>query len=171
MPPVAGELLPESETLFFERLSGRPITFISDHRGKVTGLTLSYQGKSFSYEKISDQPPKAPALPKTPVVIKLDTKLLDACVGQYEFSPNASVPAGMKLTIRRYGDKLVGQGFLAEGKVLKGDFDIYPGSETDFFDRLMYAQYTFVKGRDGQVTAVVWHHVGQPDCQGKKLKE
>jgi CubicO group peptidase (beta-lactamase class C family) len=170
LPPVAGELLPESETRFFERLSGRPITFICDHRGKVTGLTLSYQGKSFSYEKISDQPLKAPALPKTPIVIKLDAKLLDACVGQYEFAPNASVPAGMKLTIRRDGNKLVGQGFLAEGKVLKGDFDIYPGSATDFFDRLMYAQYTFVKGRDGQVTALVWHHVGQPDCQGKKIK-
>ena len=30
LPPIAGELLPESETRFFERLSGMPMTFSRD---------------------------------------------------------------------------------------------------------------------------------------------
>jgi hypothetical protein len=60
LPPCAGELLPESEIFFFERLSGMPMTFSRDARGKVTGLTAHYQDNEFSYEKISDQPPKAP---------------------------------------------------------------------------------------------------------------
>ena len=38
LPPGTGELLPESETHFFERLSGMPMTFSRDARGKVTAL-------------------------------------------------------------------------------------------------------------------------------------
>ena len=69
LPPIAGELLPESETHFFERLSGKPMTFSRDDRGKLTGLTMDYQGKVFSYEKISDQPPTVPEPPKPRVAI------------------------------------------------------------------------------------------------------
>ena len=170
LPPVAGELLPESDTCFFERLSGRPVTFTRDNRGQVTGLTLSYLGKSFSYQKISDQPPKTPERLKTPVVITLDSRLLDACVGQYEFPPSAVIPTGMKLTIRREGDKLVGQGFVWEGRVWKNSFfDMLPESETNFFDRYMYSQYTFVKNEKGEVDAVIRHCQGEPDCEGKKI--
>jgi hypothetical protein len=169
LPPVAGELLPESETRFFERLSGRPLTFFRNGQSKVTGLTIDCQGHAFSYDKISDQPPKAPEPVNTPLVIELDPKLLDACVGRYEFAPSAMIPTGMKLTIRREGNKLVGQGFAWEGKILKGDFDIYAGSETNFFDKFMYAQYTFIKNGKGEVMAVIRHRVGQPDCKGKKI--
>ena len=92
LPPGAGELLPESEARFFERLSGKPVTFSRDDRGKLTGLTLHYQGKAFSYEKISDQPPKIAESPKPRVAIKLDPKLLDAVVGHYEFAPDTVFP-------------------------------------------------------------------------------
>ena len=44
-PPVPVELLPESETRFFERLSGVPMTFSRDAQGKVTGLALHYHGQ------------------------------------------------------------------------------------------------------------------------------
>lgn len=170
-PPEAVELLPETETQFFERLSARTVTFNRDHRSRVIGLTLSYQGKSFSYQKISDLPPKVPELPKTPVVIALDSRLLDACVGLYEFPPGAVIPAGMKMTIRRDGNKLVGQGSVWDGHLWKSDFDIYPESETEFFDRYMYSQYTFVKNSKGEVDAVIRHHPGDPDCVGKKLRD
>ena len=86
LPPITDELVPESETGVFERLSGVPITFSRDARGNVTGLTGHYHGKAFSYEKISDQPPDPEPL-KPCVAIKLDTKLLDAVVGHYEFAP------------------------------------------------------------------------------------
>ena len=56
------------------------------------------------------QPPRtAPETPQSHVAIKLDTKLLDACVGRYEFPPDSLFPNGMKLTIWREGDQLVGQ--------------------------------------------------------------
>ncbi len=110
LPPVAGELLPESETRFFERLKGIPMTFSRDVRGKVTCLTVHIPGVEFSLTKISDQPPKAPEPIKPRVAIKLDAKLLDAIVGHYEFAPNAVwPPSGMKLKIWREGDLLVGQ--------------------------------------------------------------
>jgi hypothetical protein len=60
LPPIEGELLPESETRLFGRLSGRPITFSWDKRDKVASLTMQFGGETFYYEKISDQPPKAP---------------------------------------------------------------------------------------------------------------
>ena len=167
LPPIADELVPESETGVFERLSGVPITFSRDARGNVTGLTGHYHGKAFSYEKISDEPP-APEPLKPCVAIKLDTKLLDAVIGHYEFAPNAAFPTGMKLTIWRQGDQLVGQ---AWGKdVREGDFDIYPESETNFFLPVDGAQLTFIKNNKGEVTAVTHHYPGLPDIVGKKLK-
>ena len=170
LPPVAGELLPESETRFFERLSGMPLTFSRDGRGKVTGLTVFYQGKAFSYEKISDQPPKAPEPPHRPVSIKLDTKLLDVCAGHYEFPPKALFPTGMKLTIWREEDHLVGQAW--GEKVPTGIFDIYPESETNFFPKTIdWLQLTFIKNDKGEVTSVHYHLVWCPDIEGKKLKE
>jgi len=169
LPPGAGELLPESEARFFERLSGRPVTFSRDDRGKVTGFTMDDQGKAFSYEKISDQPPKIAEPPKPRVAIKLDEKLLDACMGHYEFAPNATSPTGVKLTISREGDQLVGQAW--GENVLKGAFDIYPESETNFFLKIDGAQLTFIKNDKGEVTEVIHHMEGRPDSEGKKLKD
>ena len=169
LPPIAGQLLPESKTHFFERLSGMPLTFSRDARGKVTGLTVPYQGKVFSYEKISDQPPKAPEPPHRPVSIKLDTKLLDVCAGHYEFTPKALFPTGMKLTIWREGDHLVGQAW--GEKVPTGIFDIYPESETNFFPKTIdWLQLTFIKNDKGEVTSVINHYPGFQDCEEKKLK-
>jgi CubicO group peptidase (beta-lactamase class C family) len=172
LPPIAGELLPESETHFFERLSGMPITFSRDTQGQVTDLTANYRGNSFSYEKISDQPPKVSETFKPRVAIKLNPKLLDACVGHYEFAPNAvCIPNGMKVTIRREGDQLVWQ---AWGKgATRGAIDIYPESETNFFIKInpYDTQLTFIKNDQGEVTAVIHHEVGLPDVVGKKLSD
>ena len=140
-----------------------PMTFSRDDRGKVTGLTAYYQGNEFSYGKISDQPPKAPQPLKRPVAIKLDTKLLDACVGHYEFAPGDALPNGLKVTIGREGDQL----FWQEGRVV---INLYPESETNFFDKIAGAQLTFIKNEKGEVTAVIHHYPPRPDLEGKKLK-
>jgi len=139
------------------------MTFSRDDRGKVTGLTAYYQGNEFSYGKISDQPPKAPQPLKRPVAIKLDTKLLDACVGHYEFAPGDALPNGLKVTIGREGDQL----FWQEGRVV---INLYPESETNFFDKIAGAQLTFIKNEKGEVTAVIHHYPPRPDLEGKKLK-
>jgi serine-type D-Ala-D-Ala carboxypeptidase/endopeptidase len=168
--PFVCELLPESENCFFERLSCTSITFSRDAQDKVTGLTMNYQGIPFSYEKISDTPQKVPEPVKPSVAVKLDTKLLDAVVGQYEFAPNKAFPTGMKLTIWREGEQLTGQ---ASGEnIIKGAFDIYPESQTTFFIKLNGAQLTFIKNDQGQATAVTYHFYAAkfPDIEGKKLK-
>jgi hypothetical protein len=171
LPPVAGELLPQSETCFFERLSGIPMTFSRDARDKVTGLTAHCRGNAFSYEKISNQPPKAPEPVKPRVAIKLEPKFLDAIVGHYEHPPQAVWPtAGIKVTIWREGNQLFG---LARGKdVLQGAFEIYPESETNFFIKLNGAQLTFIKNDKAEVTSVIHHSYRgvMPDSVGRKLK-
>ncbi|MGD0077128.1 MAG: serine hydrolase [Sedimentisphaerales bacterium] len=161
------ELLPESETGFFERLSGTPVTFSQDAREKVTGLTITYQDKAFSYKKTSSEPPEFPKPLRPRVAIKLDTKRLDAVVGKYEFEPNAAYPDGIKLSIWRERDRLVGQ---AWGRnFIQGAFDIFPESETDFFSKVDGAQLTFVKDDKGEVTGVIHHRIKFPEMKGKKL--
>jgi len=118
-------------------------------------------------EKISDQPPKAPETPE-PRVIKLNSKLLDACVGHYEFATNAVLPTGAKVTIWREGDQLVWQAW--GENAIRGAIDMYPESETNFFIKLNGAQLTFIKNGKGEVTSVIHHLAGLPDFEGKKLK-
>jgi hypothetical protein len=129
---------------------------------------VQFGGEAFSYEKISDQPPKAPEPPKRPFAIKLDTNFLDVCVGHYEFATNAAFLTGMKLTLRRQGDQLVSQAWA--GNDTDGAVDVYPESETNFFDKFGN-QWTFIKNGKGEVTAVILHGAAFSDYEGKKLKD
>jgi hypothetical protein len=166
-PRVPAELLPESETRFFERLSGVPMNFSRDAQGKVTGLTMFYRGKMFNYQKVSDEIPKAPELPKRPVPMKLDTGLLDACVGHYQFAPRAPFPEGVKMTIWREGDHLMQQ---ARGQpLIPQAVPLYPESETNFFDKIYATRMTFIKNDKGEVTDAIDHYPGY-DYEGKKIK-
>jgi hypothetical protein len=171
LPRITEELLPQSETHFFGRMTGMPVIFSRDDRDKVNRVTAQFFGTTFSHERISHQPPTAWTPPTPRVAIKLDTKLLDACVGQYEFAPDTAFPTGIKATIRREGDLLLWQ---ARGKnAFPGDFTIYPESETNFFFKMSGAQLTFIKNDHGEVTAVSVHDgtwLPLPDGQGKKLK-
>lgn len=112
-----------------------------------------------------EPPRKAPEAPHIP--IKLEANLLDACVGQYEFPPDEVFPTGFKLSIWRQGDQLAGQ---ARGVgVLRGTFNIYPESETNFLLKINGAHLTFIKNYKGEVTTVIHHMEGLPDSEGKKL--
>ncbi len=174
-PPVPVELLPESETRCFERLSGVPMTFAGDARGKVTSLVLHYRGQTFAYDRISDVPPKAPETVKPPVIVNLGTNVLDACVGRYEVAPGAAFPKGLKVTVWREGAQLLGRAQHPGGdRVLLGAFPIFPESETNFFEKLTGAQFRFTKNDQGQVTALTHHYTGAtlawfPDWEAKKV--
>lgn len=174
-PPLSAELLPESETRWFERLSGVPVTFDRDARGKVTSLALHYRGQTFVYDKTSDVPPKAPETIKPPVIASLGTNLLDACVGHYEVAPGPAFPKGLKVTIWREGARLLGRAQHAGGdRVLLGAFPLFPESETNYFEKLTGAQFRFTKSGHGQVTALAHHNTGAtlawfPDWEAKKV--
>ncbi|HWD92621.1 MAG TPA: serine hydrolase [Verrucomicrobiae bacterium] len=171
LPPISVELLPQSKTRFFERLSSRLVNFSTGNRGEVTGLTINSPGRLFSFKKISNLPPPAPEPVKPRVAIQLAHPLLDAVVGDYEFPPSGQRVTGMKVTIRWEGNQLAGQAF--GQNVLKGVFDIYPESETNFFLTLDGSQMIFVKNGEGRVTSVIHRssHAGVPDSEGKRTLE
>ncbi len=167
LPHITGELLPESDARFVERVSRIPLTFSRDSRGKVTRLAAPLFGTVLSFAKISDQ---APAPPQPLAAISLDPKLLDACVGQYEFAPDDLFPDGIKLTLRRQGDDLVGQAADKNGRW--GTFEVFPLSETDFFLTMtgVGVQLHFRKNSQGEVTSVIRYITWLPSSAGKKLK-
>ena len=121
-------MLAASEARFFERLSGFALAFARNARGKVTRLTLRAGGRTFAYEKFTEQ---APEEIKPPVAVKLDPKLYDACVGRYEFGPDDLFPDGITLTLRRQGDGLTGEASNRNGSL--GAADNYAETETNFF--------------------------------------
>ncbi len=167
LPSLPLELLPQSETRFFERMSGMPVTFTRDGQGKVTGLIVQDNGKLFAYEKISDVPLPVPEPPKRSVAIRLDTRLLKAYVGHYEQAPCAAFPAGVKVTIRRENDQLF---WRCSGRnAPKGEVEIYPESETNFFNK-WGAVMIFVKNDKGEVMTVTFHDDNWPDIEAKKLE-
>jgi CubicO group peptidase (beta-lactamase class C family) len=82
-------------------------------------------------------------------VAKVDPKLYDAYVGQYQLGPNFII------TITRDGDRLLAQ---ATGQP---QFEIFPESETKFFLKVVEAQISFVKDAAGQVTELILHQGGE----------
>lgn len=88
--------------------------------------------------------------------VRLDPKVLDDYVGQYELTP------GFVLNITVEADKLWVQ---ATGQP-KGE--LFPESETEFFFKVVDAQVTFVKDAAGNVTRLVLHQAG--DHEAKKIK-
>jgi hypothetical protein len=160
LPGIEGELLAESETHLFARLSGVPLIFSRGNEDRISDLTVQLGGEAFYYVRTSEQPPKVPEPAKTPVAIRLATNVLNACVGHYEFATN-----GMKLTLWREGDHLVSQAWIEDDT--DGYVDVYPETETKFFDNYGN-QWTFVKNNKREVTAVILHGANFPDWQGRK---
>ena len=95
--------------------------------------------------------------PKERKAIKLDPKILDAYVGEYQVVP------GFGLTVSREGDQLFAQ---ATGQ---NKFELFAETETDFFLKVVNAQITFIKDDKGQVTGLVLHQNGANQA-AKKVK-
>lgn len=119
-------------------------------------------------------PRTAPQAPTPRPAIKLDAKLLDACVGEYEIVPDNVFGVGTKVTIRRKGDHLVWEA-IEEGAP-RDILELYPESETNFFHNggLMPRTVTFIKNDKGEATTV-FHHLeglglGLPDSEARRLK-
>ncbi|MDB6023163.1 MAG: hypothetical protein JWQ04_3020 [Pedosphaera sp.] len=137
----------------------------------MTGSSRDHHSDAFPSGLISKQWPKGPEITKPRVAIKLDTRLLDACVGRYEFAPGAVFPTGAKLTVWREGEQLVAQP--RSGGETPGALDTYPASETNFFLKIDGSQLIFIKNDKGEVTAVIHRSTngGIPDHLGKKMKD
>ncbi len=91
--------------------------------------------------------------------IKVDSKVLDAYVGQYELTPE------FILTFTREGDKFYTQ---ATGQP---KIEVFAESETKFFLKVVDAQLTFVKNNDGRVTHVILLQGGREQYAKRKEPE
>ena len=100
-----------------------------------------------------------PGLIPERIAAKVDPKVLDAYVGQYQPNPVTV------LTITREGDKLLAQQGLAEKR------ELVPENESNFFmleNRLL--TYCFVRDEKGQVTHLAVKREGQEVARAKKIK-
>lgn len=166
LPPIAGELLPESDNRFFERLGGHRITFAREAQGKVTRLTAHLNDGAFVYEKISDQPPTAAEPVKPRIAIQLDAELLDTLAGQYEFPPSAVYPTGNKAKVWREEDHLLWQD---QGQnAVPGAIELYPLSQTTFFTTFDAAILIFDTNNNGEVKSVRLSVAGEAELAGTK---
>lgn len=95
--------------------------------------------------------------PKERKTIKLEAKIFDAYIGEYQLAPT------FVITISREGDQFFAQ---ATGQ---GKFELFAETETDFFLTEVDVQITFVKEDKGQVTHLVLHQ-NKVDQPAKKIK-
>ena len=92
-----------------------------------------------------------PALQPTPVEVKIDPKIFDVYVGQYEDKINL---AGIVFSFFHEGDKFYGQ-------VTNQDkFEIFPLSETKFFLKITRADVEFVRDSSGRAMSITWRQGG-----------
>jgi CubicO group peptidase (beta-lactamase class C family) len=96
-------------------------------------------------------------VPAERTVAKVDPKIYDAYVGEYELAPT------FHLVITREGDRLMTQA-TGEPKI-----EVFPASETNFFLKVVKADITFVKNEQGQVTHLILNQGGQQQT-AKKIK-
>jgi serine-type D-Ala-D-Ala carboxypeptidase/endopeptidase len=97
------------------------------------------------------------APPKERAEIKVDAKVLESYVGEYQLAPN------FILTVTKEGDKLFAQA------TDQPRFQVFAEAETKFFLKAVDAQITFVKDDKGQVTQLILHQGGQ-NLPAKKIK-
>ncbi len=82
-------------------------------------------------------------LPPERTAVKLDPKVYEAYIGQYEIAPNFA------FTVTKEGDKLVSQ---ATGQP---KFELLPESETAFFIKDIPALFIFMRGDKGDVNQLI----------------
>jgi CubicO group peptidase (beta-lactamase class C family) len=133
------EIFPKSDTTYFWRVVEAEVTFVKDEKGRVTKAHHKQGGQTIDAPRIEDIAP-----------VTVDAKALDAVVGRYDYGGGKAI-----LTVSREGDRVYAQ--------LTGQprFEIFAKSETEFFWKVVNAQVTFVKDKDGKVVKGVHRQGGQ----------
>lgn len=96
-------------------------------------------------------------LPSESVAIKVDPKIYDAYVGEYEFGPNRVI------TITKEGNKLFAQRTGAPRN------EMFAESETKFFLEIADVKFVFLKNEAGKVSGMILFANGQ-EMKGNKVK-
>jgi CubicO group peptidase (beta-lactamase class C family) len=96
-------------------------------------------------------------LPSESVAVKVDARIYDAYIGEYDFGQNRL------MTITKEGDKLFAQRAGAPPS------EMFPESETRFFLKVADVRFGFVKDSAGKVTGLILYANGQ-EMKGNKVK-
>ena len=96
-------------------------------------------------------------LPPERTAVKLDPKVYDQYVGQYELAPN------FVLTVTKEGEKLMGQ---ATGQP---KFELLAESEIGFFIKDISALFIFMRGQSGEIERMITVQDGRI-IAGKRIK-
>ena len=98
-------------------------------------------------------------IPPDHVAVKVDPKIFDAYIGEYEIS------SGLVFTVTREGDRLMGQS-TGEKKL----HELQPQNETTFFIKGDPDLNIFVKDEKGQVTHIIFRSQDGREIKAKKIK-
>lgn len=96
-------------------------------------------------------------LPGESVTVKVDAKIYDSYIGEYDFGQNRMI------TITKEDDKLFAQRAGAPPN------EMFPESETRFFLKVADVKFSFVKDSAGKVTGMILYANGQ-EMKGNKVK-
>lgn len=147
--------------------------------GTIIGGIAAFRGSRFSGDvamavivgcglfQMGNAPRSIPESTKAHHFIKLDAKLCDACVGQYEFALDNVFRSPAQVKIWRQGDQMFEQA--TGSRVLLGAHEIFPESETNFFLMVNGAELIFIKDDKGEATGFIHHMDGLPDSEAKKV--
>jgi D-alanyl-D-alanine carboxypeptidase len=155
LQPAGGPLLDltaESDTKFFVRDTPLRLSFTLEGAGNVTSLDVLQPDGSFAHRARTNEP-----LPAERATVKVDAKILESYVGDYELAPD------FVIGISREETRLFGQ---ATGQPR---FEMFPSSPTEFFLKVVEAQVSFHKDAKGQVDSLVLHQNGR-DMPGKRKR-
>jgi ketosteroid isomerase-like protein len=125
-----------------------------ERKGKVR-FTDTYVRRQGNWQLLASHSSR---MPLERQAAKVDPKIYDAYVGEYELGP------GLSVTVTREGDRLMTQ---TSGQPEKGE--VFPESETTFFYRGSNASVIFHKDTTGKVTHMVFKDQGQ-EIRAKKIK-
>jgi serine-type D-Ala-D-Ala carboxypeptidase/endopeptidase len=144
------ELFAEGEHEYFVKVVDVQITFVTGIDGRATELVVHQGGLDEPAKRIGDALP-----PKEHKEIAVDSKVLEAYVGNYRLAPN------FVIAVTRDGGHLFAQ---ATGQ---SKFEIFAEGERDFFYKVVDAQITFVRDANGKTTELIVHQNGLDQHAGR----
>jgi serine-type D-Ala-D-Ala carboxypeptidase/endopeptidase len=117
--------------------------------GAVVLCNTAFDSDDLGFHILESQYPVAKfSAPKERKEVKLDAKILESYVGEYELAPT------FKIKITREGDRLFEQ---ATGQPA---FEVFAEKEGEFFLKVVDAQITFLKDESGAISSLVLHQNG-----------
>jgi hypothetical protein len=177
---IATEILAAHLTISVFRIVHFSLVFaLALFAGTIIGMLARFRGSRRSGDvamalivgcglfQFGNTPRTIPEPTKIHQFVKLDAKLCDACVGEYEFALDNVFRSPANVKIWRQGGQMFEH---ATGRrVLLGAHEIFPESETNFFLKINGAELIFVKNSNGKITKLVHHMDGLPDSEAKKV--